>query len=210
MGWQPKPRGGGASSSKRRSRTTAAALDARYKGIGHSSGESECNAQDLCFAMQVLDQVRMDRCLPCRPEEQANCQQSYYSAYKCKASLVESQSPWKATGSSAGEANTRGVMCTGNSPSMLARVQGSKCGELLRSTRDYKRNPEQQRTRELLFQWITNEAGPAIWNPISKGAFCKVQRPRRGVKYALIDCSKAAPWVAAFKASSGPDSQGGR
>merc|ERR1712196_651347 len=57
--------------------------------VEHAADGEKCTVESLCHSMQLLDMARMDKSLPCKDSEGANCQRSYYSAYKCKDALMD-------------------------------------------------------------------------------------------------------------------------
>lgn len=131
--------------------------------------------------MQLLDETRQDKSLPCVSSEGANCQQSYYSAYKCKANMVDASMDASQETVKGGT----GAKCIANSPGMVAENGDTACGRLLASYRGTVNHGK-------LFHWITNLQGPKMWSKAQHAAFCSVSRPTRPSrkKYALVDCSK--------------------
>jgi len=152
---------------------SASALSARSSSYEEPEQSGElCTKLSLCHAMGLLDEARQDKSLPCKSSEGASCQQSYYSAYKCKALLVSGDQTAKRNGGT-------GKMCTGNSPGMITTTN-TACGRVLKKYRGSAQHGK-------LFNWITNIAGPSIWSLKGYPAMCAVERRGRA-KYALSDC----------------------
>jgi len=119
-------------SSERSSRYSAdksvkACSASALKSRAMSDSGDTCTKESLCHAMQILDEKRQDKSLPCKSSDGANCQRSYYSAYKCKALLVSGDQTAKRNSGT-------GKMCTGNSPGMIATTD-TACGRLIKSLR---------------------------------------------------------------------------
>lgn len=158
-----------------------AALKARYESAREPEQAGEkCTLKSLCHAMQMMDEAwqRKDakkrRPTPCVASDGANCQRSYYSAYKCKALLVSGDQTAKRNGGT-------GKMCTANSPGKIVYTP-TACGRVLKKSRGSVAHGQ-------LFDWITNRAGPLIWSNagVQSGALCSVTR-RSKAKYAIADC----------------------
>lgn len=158
-------------------------------------GKTECDVESLCHAMMILDdeatkatQIKMGNGGDCATD--ANCQKSYYSAYKCKETLIKQRG---------------GAMCTANSPGKIADTP-TACGKKIASLRGTAGHGE-------LFNWITNFAGPLIWGsegPAKQGEYmkgtppawtCSVSRRSRS-KYALKRCPTEAEFKAADKSGA--------
>ena len=93
----------------------------------------KCTKKSLCHAMQILDEgwqrwdAKKKYPTPCKDSADADCQRSYYCAYKCKALLVSGDQTAKRNSGT-------GKMCTGNSPGMIATTD-TACGRLIKSLR---------------------------------------------------------------------------
>jgi len=137
----------------------------------------KCTGVSLCHAMQILDQSRQDTTLPAD-------QQSYYSAYKCKAPMVEASKD----ASQETVKSSTGAMCTANSFGMIATTD-TACGRLIVASRKNTATGQTGVSHGKLLDFIANKQGPKIWSKNNLAAMCKVSRRGRS-KYALLDCSK--------------------
>merc|ERR1712070_1015745 len=159
---------------------TTSGLATAYANAAETATTGEkCTAKSMCHAIQLLDKARQDTNLPCVESEGANCQQSFYSAYKCKASMVDASND----ASQETVKSSTGAMCTGNSPGMITSTE-TACGRVLAGYRGTVSHGQ-------LFNWMVNIAGPKMFSKISHDAMCSVTRKRRGtdvVKYALLNC----------------------
>merc|ERR1712070_32773 len=153
---------------------TESELDVSSAEEAEAAGET-CTVISLCHAMQQLDAKRQDQHLP--DDNTVDSQKSYYSAYKCKANMVD------ASDDAAQETvkSSTGAMCTANSPGMITTTN-TACGRVLAGFRGTVNHGK-------LFDWITNRQGPTMWSAGNHAAMCYVERRGRK-KYALADCSK--------------------